>query len=70
MKGYLDRFDKAIIQVKNYSDDTLIQAYREGVKDKNLLWAIAYNVPPTFVHLRGIAQKHAEAEKYIKRGTL
>ncbi|GMN47624.1 hypothetical protein TIFTF001_016801 [Ficus carica] len=66
LKGYLDRFDKPIMQVKNCSDETLIQAFREGVKDKKLLWAIAYDVPPTFAHLWGIAQKHAEAEEYIK----
>ncbi|GMN67226.1 hypothetical protein TIFTF001_036284 [Ficus carica] len=42
LKGYMDRFDKTIMQ------------------------AIVYDVPPTFAHLRGIAQKHAEAEEYIK----
>ncbi|GMN60545.1 hypothetical protein TIFTF001_029633 [Ficus carica] len=66
LKMYLDRFDKAIMQVKNCSDYTLIQAFREGFGDKKLLWTIAYDVPPTFAHLRGIAQKHAEAEEYIK----
>ncbi|GMN46246.1 hypothetical protein TIFTF001_015433 [Ficus carica] len=66
LKGYLDRFDKAIMQVKNGSDDTLIQAFREGVGEKKLLWTIAYDVPPTFVHLRGIVQKHAETKEYIR----
>ncbi|GMN63868.1 hypothetical protein TIFTF001_032957 [Ficus carica] len=66
LKGYLDRFDKAVSQVNNCSDDTLIHAFREGIKDKKLLWAITYDVPPTFAHLRGIAQKHAEVEDYIK----
>ncbi|GMN26383.1 hypothetical protein TIFTF001_040844 [Ficus carica] len=67
LKGYLDCFDKVIIKVKNSSDDTLIQAFREGVGDKKLLWTIAYDVPPTFAHLMGITQKHAEAEEYIRR---
>ncbi|GMN22561.1 hypothetical protein TIFTF001_040287 [Ficus carica] len=66
LKEYLDRFHKAIVQVKNCSDDTLIHAFREALKDKKLLWAIAYDVPPTFAHLRGIAHKHTEANKYIK----
>ncbi|GMN48644.1 hypothetical protein TIFTF001_017826 [Ficus carica] len=64
-EGDLDRFDKVIKQVKNCSNDTLMQAFREGVNEKNLLWAITYDAPPTFAHLRGIAQKYAEAEEYI-----
>ena len=63
LKGYLDSFDKIIMQVNNCSDDTLIKAFREGVKDKKLLWAIAYDVSPTFAHLRGTVQKHAKAEE-------
>ncbi|GMN44859.1 hypothetical protein TIFTF001_014055 [Ficus carica] len=54
------------MQVNTYSDDTLIRAFREGVEDKKLLWTITYDVLPTFAHLRGIAQKHAEVEEFIK----
>lgn len=66
LKEYLDRFDKAVIQVKNCSNDALIQAFREGVRDRRLLWAITYDAPSTFAHLRGIAQKHAKTEEYIR----
>ena len=31
-----------------------------------MLWAITYDVPLTFAHLREIAQKHAKVEEYIK----
>ncbi|GMN39713.1 hypothetical protein TIFTF001_008939 [Ficus carica] len=65
-KEYLDRFYKAVMQIKSCSDNTLIQAFREGVKDRWLVWTFAYDVPPTFAHLRGIAWKHAEADEYIK----
>ena len=63
---YLERFDKAIVQVENCTDDTLIQAFREGVRDTRLVWALAYDRPPTFAHLRGIAWRHAEADKYVR----
>ncbi|GMN37312.1 hypothetical protein TIFTF001_042608 [Ficus carica] len=66
LKEYLDRFDKAVVQIKSCSDDTLIQAFREGVKDMRLVWTLAYDVPPTFAHLRGIAWKHAEADEYVR----
>ncbi|GMN68803.1 hypothetical protein TIFTF001_037854 [Ficus carica] len=66
LKEYLDRFRKAVVQVKSCSDNTLIHAFREGIKDRRLVWAIAYDVPPTFTHLRGIARKHVEAEEYIR----
>ncbi|GMN19414.1 hypothetical protein TIFTF001_039816 [Ficus carica] len=66
LKECLDRFDKAVVQIKSCSDDTLIQAFREGVKDRRLVWTLAYDVPPTFAHLRGIAWKHAEADEYVR----
>ncbi|GMN46040.1 hypothetical protein TIFTF001_015226 [Ficus carica] len=66
LKEFLDPFDKAIVQIKSYSDGTLIQAFREGVKDRRLLWTLTYDVPPTFTHLRGIAWKHAEADEYVR----
>ncbi|GMN60403.1 hypothetical protein TIFTF001_029494 [Ficus carica] len=66
LKEYLDRFDKAVMQIKSCFDDTLIQAFWDGVKDKRLVWTIAYDVPSTFAHLRGIARKHAEADEYIR----
>ncbi|GMN26906.1 hypothetical protein TIFTF001_044053 [Ficus carica] len=65
LKEYLDRFDKAVMQIKSCSDDTLIQPFREGIKDKRLVWMLAYDVPSTFAHLGGIAGKHAEAYEYI-----
>lgn len=37
LKDYLSRFDKAIMQVKTYADANLIDAFKEGVKDKKLL---------------------------------
>ncbi|GMN42946.1 hypothetical protein TIFTF001_012145 [Ficus carica] len=55
LKKYLERFDKAVVQVESCTDDTLIQAFREGVKDTRLVWTLAYDKPPTFAHLRGIA---------------
>ena len=54
------------MQIKSCFDDTLIQAFQEGVKDMQLVWTRGYNIPPTFAHLRGIVLKHAEADKYIK----
>lgn len=67
LKEYLNHFDKAIMQVKSYSKDTLIQAFCEGIKNDKLIWAIAYDVPSTFAHLIGIAKKHANMEEYIKK---
>lgn len=66
LKDYLSRFDKAIMQVKTCTDATLIDAFREGVKDKKLLWAMTYDAPLSFANLRGIAQKHYGTEEYIK----
>ena len=66
LKKYLECFDKAIVQVENCADDTLIQALQEGVKDTRLIWALAYDRPPTFVYLRGIAWRHVEADEYVK----
>ncbi|GMN49679.1 hypothetical protein TIFTF001_018843 [Ficus carica] len=66
LKEFLDCFDKAVVQIKSCSDDTLIQAFQEGIKDRRLVWTLAYNVPPTFAHLRGIAWKHAEADEYVR----
>lgn len=50
LKEYLDCFDNAVTQIKSCSDDTLIQVFREGVKDKRLVWTLAYDVPPTYAH--------------------
>ncbi|GMN58074.1 hypothetical protein TIFTF001_027179 [Ficus carica] len=66
LKDYLSRFDKAIIKVKTCTDATLINAFREGVKDNKLLWAMTYDAPLSFANLRGIAQKHYGTEEYIK----
>ena len=66
LKKYLERFDKAIVQVENCSDDTLTQALREGVKDPRLVWTLAYDRPTSFAHLRGIAWRHAEADEYVR----
>ncbi|GMN52645.1 hypothetical protein TIFTF001_021795 [Ficus carica] len=59
-----DRHCSAVVLKTDAREDGLVQAV--GVKDNKLLWAITYDVPPTFVHLRGIPQKHAEADEYIK----
>ena len=37
LKEYLNRFDKAVMQIKSCSDDTLIQVFREGIKDMQLV---------------------------------
>ncbi|GMN50963.1 hypothetical protein TIFTF001_020123 [Ficus carica] len=66
LKEYLDRFDKVVMQIKSCSDDTLIQVFWEGIKDRQLVWTLTYDVPPTFAHLRGIARKHAKADEYIR----
>ena len=47
LKKYLERFDKAVVQVDSCTDDTLIQAFQEGVKDTRLVWTLAYDKPPT-----------------------
>ena len=67
LKEYPNRFDKAVMQIKSCSDDTFVQGSRECVKDRRLVWTLAYDVPPTFAHLRGIARKHVEADEYIRR---
>lgn len=54
------------MEVKSCEDSTLIEAFREGVQNKRLLWAITYDAPPSFAHMRGIAQKHADVEEYFK----
>ncbi|GMN22638.1 hypothetical protein TIFTF001_045683 [Ficus carica] len=66
LKKYLQRFDKAVVQVKNCTDDTLIQPLREGIKDTRLVWTLTYDRPTSFAHLRGIAWRHAEADEYIR----
>ncbi|GMN29275.1 hypothetical protein TIFTF001_046326 [Ficus carica] len=66
LKKYLERFDKVVVQVENCTDDTLIQAFREGVKDTRLVWTLSYDRPPTFAQLRGIAWRHAEADEYVR----
>ncbi|GMN63958.1 hypothetical protein TIFTF001_033028 [Ficus carica] len=43
-----------------------MQAFREGIKDARLVWTLAYDRPPTFVQLRGIAWRHAEADEYVR----
>ncbi|GMN21563.1 hypothetical protein TIFTF001_043342 [Ficus carica] len=43
-----------------------MQAFREGIKDPRLVWTLAYDRPPTFVQLRGIAWRHAEADEYVR----
>ncbi|GMN29028.1 hypothetical protein TIFTF001_044306 [Ficus carica] len=66
LKKYLERFDKAVVQVENCSDDTLAQALKEGVKDPRLVWTLAYDRTTSFTHLRGIAWRHAEADEYVR----
>ncbi|GMN21498.1 hypothetical protein TIFTF001_050140 [Ficus carica] len=66
LKKYLERFDKAVVQVENCSDDTLAQALKEGVKDPRLVWTLAYDRTTSFAHLRGIAWRHAEADEYVR----
>ncbi|GMN49779.1 hypothetical protein TIFTF001_018933 [Ficus carica] len=66
LKKYLERFDKAVVQAENCTDDTLIQALREGIKDNRLVWTLAYNRPTSFAYLRGIAWRHAEADEYVR----
>ncbi|GMN59472.1 hypothetical protein TIFTF001_028562 [Ficus carica] len=66
LKKYLERFDKAVVQAENCTDDTLIQALREGIKDTRLIWTLAYDRPTSFAHLRGIAWRHVEADEYVR----
>ncbi|GMN65573.1 hypothetical protein TIFTF001_034636 [Ficus carica] len=42
------------------------EAFREGIKDPRLVWTLAYDRPPTFAQLRGIAWRHAEADEYVR----
>ncbi|GMN20723.1 hypothetical protein TIFTF001_043157 [Ficus carica] len=66
LKKYLERFDRAVVQVESCTDETLMQAFREGIKDARLVWTLAYDRPPTFAQLKGIARRHAEANEYIR----
>ena len=66
LKKYLERFDKAVVQVENCTDDTLTQALREGIKDPRLVWTMAYDRSTSFAHLRGIAWRHVEADEYVR----
>ncbi|GMN38363.1 hypothetical protein TIFTF001_007585 [Ficus carica] len=66
LKAYLQRFDKAVVQAESCTDETLIQAFREGIQDPRLVWTLAYDRPPTFGQLRGIAWRHAEADEYVR----
>ncbi|GMN38401.1 hypothetical protein TIFTF001_007639 [Ficus carica] len=56
----------AVVQVESCTDETLVQAFREGIKDARLVWTLAYDRPPTFAQLRGIAWRHAEADEYVR----
>ncbi|GMN47963.1 hypothetical protein TIFTF001_017147 [Ficus carica] len=66
LKKYLERFDRAVVQVESCTDETLMQAFREGIKDACLVWTLAYDRPPTFAQLRGIAWRHVEAVEYVR----
>ncbi|GMN54060.1 hypothetical protein TIFTF001_023183 [Ficus carica] len=66
LKKYLERFDKAVVQVESCTNETLMQAFREGIKDARLVWTLAYDRPPTFAQLRGIAWRHTEADEYVR----
>ncbi|GMN66700.1 hypothetical protein TIFTF001_035760 [Ficus carica] len=66
LKAYLQRFDKAVVQAESCTDETLIQAFREGIQDPRLVWTLAYDRPSTFSQLRGIAWRHAEADEYVE----
>ncbi|GMN33787.1 hypothetical protein TIFTF001_048297 [Ficus carica] len=66
LKKYLELFDRAVVHVESCTDDTLIQAFREGIKDAHLVWTLAYDRPPTFAQLRGIAWRYTEADEYIR----
>ncbi|GMN66037.1 hypothetical protein TIFTF001_035104 [Ficus carica] len=64
--GFKDQEARSVPPVESCTDDTLIQTFREGVKDTRLVWTLAYDKPPTFAHLRGIAWRHAEADEYVR----
>ncbi|GMN30599.1 hypothetical protein TIFTF001_050672 [Ficus carica] len=66
LKKYLERFDKAVVQVEDCTDDTLTQALKEGINDPRLVWTLAYDRPTSFTHLKGIAWRHAEADEYVR----
>ncbi|GMN30286.1 hypothetical protein TIFTF001_041425 [Ficus carica] len=66
LKKYLERFDKAVVQVEDCTDDTLTQALREGINDPRLVWTLAYDRPTSFTHLRGIVWRHVEADEYVR----
>ncbi|GMN32381.1 hypothetical protein TIFTF001_044686 [Ficus carica] len=66
LKKYLERFDRAVVQVESCTDETLMQAFREGIKDARLVWTLSYDRPPTFAQLRGIAWRQAEADEYVR----
>ncbi|GMN69810.1 hypothetical protein TIFTF001_038854 [Ficus carica] len=36
LKKYLERFDRAVVQVESCTNETLMQAFREGIKDARL----------------------------------
>ncbi|GMN63036.1 hypothetical protein TIFTF001_032106 [Ficus carica] len=44
-----------------------MQAFPAGIKGR-LVWTLAYDRPPTFAHLRGIAWRHAEADDRPDKG--
>ncbi|GMN59080.1 hypothetical protein TIFTF001_028166 [Ficus carica] len=54
------RFDKAVVQAESCTDETLIQAFREGIQDPCLVWTLAYDKPPTFAQLRGITWRKSD----------
>ncbi|GMN33649.1 hypothetical protein TIFTF001_041936 [Ficus carica] len=61
-----DQEARSISFVESCTDETLMQAFREGIKDARLVWTLAYDRPPTFAQLRGIAWRHAEADEYVR----
>lgn len=66
LKKYLERFHKAVMQVDNCTNDTLIQAFKEGIRDPRLVLTLTYDRPPTLMHMRGIAWRHAETDEYVQ----
>ncbi|GMN67604.1 hypothetical protein TIFTF001_036673 [Ficus carica] len=66
LKKYLERFDRAVVQVESCTDETLMQAFRESIKDARLVWTLACDRSPTFAQLRGISWRHAEADDYVR----
>ncbi|GMN66784.1 hypothetical protein TIFTF001_035846 [Ficus carica] len=61
-----DQEAMSIPPVESCTDETLKQAFREGIKDARLVWTLAYDRPPTFAQLRGIAWRHAETDEYVR----